>query len=194
VGPTVTDIPPAIFADAEVVIDLNGGFTGPEAEEIDNVPEHASGLFCEAPGCHAELVYAGRGRRPKKCDEHKRSSTSAKSDRSPGSQVPRGLAKIERDITEAMFTAGVLVSPYDQYDGAVLIASAPKFAEAMTMLAGRYPEFRKWLEKGGDGMMFIRVAMVCLSIGIPIGAHHGLIPMDERVAYQRFVDPKVKVD
>lgn len=179
---TLADIPPGIFDEAETV-----KFDGSQAENIDRVPETGSGLYCDETGCNTELFYSGRGRKPKKCDVHKKSRST--SDKSPGSQAPRGIGKIREDWKEMQYTIGVLVAPYDQYDAAVLITTAPKIADSIALLAARYPEFRKWLEKGGDGMMWVKIAMALASVVIPIGAHHGIVPMDEQMAYRRFVDP-----
>jgi hypothetical protein len=180
----VNDVAPGIFSDAYTMLSS-------DAEQIDAVPANATGLFCEEPGCGTELTYGGRGRKPKRCPEHKRGATP--SDRPPKSSTPKGIERIKADIRQVMFVTGVAVTPYDQYDGAVLIGSANKVADSFALLALKFPEFRKWLEKGGDGMMWVQIIMGLSSVAIPILAHHGVLPIDEKIAYQKFVDPKIDI-
>ena len=85
------------------------------------------------------------------------------------------------------------ITPYDQYDAAVIISTAPRVADNLTLLAGRYPEFRKWLEGGGDGMMWLKVAFGMASLIVPIAAHHNILPLDEKEMYKKFVDPSVTI-
>lgn len=184
----MSDVGP-LFSDSTILPDEPVSYSSGMAEQVDNVPQTGSGLFCE--DCGTELTYSGRGRRPRKCPEHRRGGSKSTTEKTPNTQIPKGIGKIRQDLQEAIFTLGILVTPYDQYDGAVLVSRAPAVADTFAMLASRYPEFRKFLEKGGDGMMWFKVAMTLASVVIPIGAHHGIIPMDERMAYQKFVDPSV---
>jgi hypothetical protein len=189
------DIPPALFAEAVDVdiSDLDNIVTGRSPEQIDAVPANATGLYCEEPGCGVTLTYSGRGRKPKKCPAHRRSGSSA-SDKAPKSSAPRGTAKIKEDVSQLAYILGMSIAPYDSYDAAVLIGTAPKLADTVATLAVRYPAFRKWLDKGGDGMMWFNIVLGFSATVVPILAHHNVIPMDEREAYKRFVDPNVSVD
>lgn len=187
----MVDVSPNMFDLAE---DVEIGVPTGYAEEIDSVSVNPLGLFCQESGCHEELHYAGRGRKPTKCDAHKAGKSSSKRDKAPSGSAPRGINKIKDDVREAAFAIGILVSPYDQYDGAVVVGSAEKLADTVGLLSARYPRFRMYMETGGEGMLWFKVAATVAAIGIPIAAHHRIIPMDERVAYKRFVDPTVTID
>lgn len=56
--------------------------------------------LCEVAGCNAELVYGGKGRRPKRCPEHKRSSAPA--------ATPRATSKSVRNDSQARAAAAAL--------------------------------------------------------------------------------------
>lgn len=79
---------------------------------FDDAPDYPSGgpatdtppgdLACEHPGCGRPLYYAGRGRKPRFCDEHKTSSKSSSS-----STASRGRVS-DKDLENACSTLATL--------------------------------------------------------------------------------------
>lgn len=95
-------------------------------------PPESTDLACEV--CGTPLVYAGRGRKPKRCAEHKSSGSSAGSLGGPRGGAGRGSASVE----QAVATLGNL---YDAVGLAFLLASTEDYPAA-TIWTAQVPELQ----------------------------------------------------
>lgn len=155
----------------------------------DDMPE--SELTCKV--CGIEIPYAGRGRKPSYCADHK-PSKSAGSGKSPANATPKaGGNKLRSELLETFNGLGMMVVMMDQYDGATIISSAPRLAETLAQMAEHYPHFGKYLRDGNKSIVWFQLALALSGLLVPILAHHGLVPIDEKEAFQRF-HGKVKVE
>lgn len=154
-----------------------------DATDIAVDSDDASGSEFACIVCGRGLHYGGRGRHPKYCDEHKprRSSGSPRS-----TSRGKGTAQIRKDLHDTFLGVGALLVSVDQYDAAVVIASAPRLADTLGTMADQYPEFRKFLEEGNKSVVWLQLGIAVSALAIPIMAHHGILPMDERDAFVRF--------
>jgi hypothetical protein len=48
------------------------------------------------------------------------------------------------------------------------------------------PDFKKWLESGTKSVVWLQLGTALAAIAVPIAAHHKLIPIDDKGAYQLF--------
>ncbi len=65
---------------------------------VGNVPDDppdSTDLVCQEPGCGEPLVYGGRGRKPTRCDMHKRATSATTTRRSAGNDVESALAILD---------------------------------------------------------------------------------------------------
>lgn len=145
-------------------------------------PESGDGSACIV--CGTALTYSGRGRRPKYCADHKPSRASSSTPRS--ASKGKGSQAIRADIQNTLLGVGAMLASIDQYDAAVVISSAPKLADVLGSMAEQYPEFRKFLEGGNKSVVWLQLGIAVSALTVPILAHHGMIPMDEREAFIRF--------
>lgn len=102
-------------------------------------PTVTSDLTCEV--CGTGLVYSGRGRKPRFCEEHKRGSSSGS--KSPGR---RSGATVERAIIElgALYGfAGQGIKFIDRDAGELVYQQRDKLAESYRMLLETNSRFRK---------------------------------------------------
>ena len=70
---------------------------------------------------------------------------------------------------------GTGVGMLDRYDGQIVHAGSPALANALGDWADADPAARKWIEMLAFDAPWFGVAMLLLSMGFPIAAHHGLI-------------------
>lgn len=143
--------------------------------------------------CGVELVYAGRGRKPSYCADHKPAKGSAPKTSPANSNRASGGHKLRQDLLTSFHGLGMMALTVDKYDGATIIASAPQLAEILAQMAEHYPEFGKFLKDGNKSMVWVQLAVVMTGLVVPIMAHHKVIPLDEKVAFERF-HGKVKVE
>lgn len=142
--------------------------------------------------CGVALDYAGTGRRPTLCEDHK--EPSKRKDRAPSSRNGRAVkattaktnAALRADLLDLLNGAGAMLLMVDQFDGAVMINGAPKLADALVALADQNPAFRRWLTNGAQSVTWIQLGTAVAAIVVPIAAHHGMLPVDERAAFRLF--------
>ena len=162
--------------DTDTDITPDSATATPSFERID-VPEHA----CEV--CGKDVQYAGRGRVPKRCPEHKRmAGTKPVSARGGGWE-----ARLERELTAVLGTVGTGLMFVDSFDGFVVLDRAEPTAQALVAAARQSPAVRKALEQMVAVSVFGTVVTALASVAVPIAAHHNLLPMDEYAVASHFV-------
>lgn len=155
-------------------------FSSMDAAPSDNIPpdydapRDADNLICEEPGCTTKLVYGGRGRKPKKCDAHKRKSTPGAPRRISGRSKSKGGTDYRPGILGLLqLPAGVLAvaglnKPELAADAATLTVYAPGVAEAVNDLANERPEIAAVLDRvlavGPYGALLAAVTPMVLQI------------------------------
>lgn len=119
-------------------------------------------------------------------DEKKGPAPKASSDRKPKT-APTG--SLERRLADTFTTVGTMIYVFDQYDGQVIIGRADSLAASLNQLARENPKIKARLEAmlaaSAWGAVFAEVA----AIGIPIAAHHGLLPKDLKLGILRSEEP-----
>lgn len=120
-----------------------------DPEPVVLPPPPASGLACEE--CGTTIEWSGRGRKPKRCVEH-RSRTSA---RVSGTAAPRRSAKLdarlatlEGDITRGFAGLGHGASAFLPVFGVVTISESANVARVMTRIAATNEHVLSALESG----------------------------------------------
>lgn len=138
-----------------------------------------SELFCEEPGCEKRLVYSGRGRKPKRCDEHKKTSkprtTTTRKTQKTGVDYRPGIMGILQ-LPAAVLAVGGVNKPELAADAATLTIHSPNVAESLNELAKERPEVAAVLDRilsvGPYGLVIAAVAPMALQIL----ANHDVVP------------------
>lgn len=135
----------------------------------DDVP------MCEV--CGTELVYSGRGRKPKRCDEHKRqrrtgdaSSTSSVKSTALGKQAAQALGQLNGLIATAMLLAP---EPYRLPQTASAIATAnDAFVEQAAAALSTDPKLARLIIQSGAASgraaLIVSYAMLAGAV-VPVG-------------------------
>ena len=139
--------------------------------------------------CGIAIEYSGIGRKPKFCNDHREKpknidTVKPKSRyRSTGS---KSLDVLRLELTQTLQGAGALLMAVDRFDGLVVIQGTPKLVDALISMAEVNPDFKRWLESGTKSVVWIQLGTALAAIAVPIAAHHRLLPVNERGAYQLF--------
>ena len=134
---------------------------------VDNTAQESSRFSCEV--CGIPLVYSGRGRHPKYCDEHKTSKT-------PSRKSGKNVDTLILQIGEMYMASGALLSMFEATasDSMLVSASASTLAESWRPLIERDPAVRKFWEKMTTGGGWGAVIMAHGSLAIGIMTVHGI--------------------
>lgn len=140
----------------------------------DKVPvghEGDSDLSCVV--CGVALDYSGRGRKPKFCDEHKRSaSVNGKTGRSNSGQY----AQIETALSANIASLGILLCVVDSTCGTVVIQQSGPIAKSLAEVAKTNPSVRKALIRATTATAWGQVAAAVAPIVLVVAQHHVLSP------------------
>lgn len=140
----------------------------------DDVPpasvssDDAAPLRCEV--CGVSLTYSGRGRRPKFCDEHRKTTTTSSGNRSTS------LKALEASVADLYRGLGMGLSMVDAQSGFEVANAADKLAASWITLAETNPKVRKWLTKITTGSGTGAVIVAHATIAFPILQRHDLLP------------------
>lgn len=110
---------------------------------VDDVPEKgnpvsSSDFQCEV--CGTDLVYSGRGRKPKRCDEHKRGrSTTTTTKRASTAIVDRAVT----EIGAVYAAAGLGLKFINPTASQIVYDNSDKLAESYRLLLETNARFRK---------------------------------------------------
>lgn len=141
-----------------------------------SVSDNDSDLRCIE--CGKELVYAGRGRKPKYCEDHKpgKTRTSGTSRRTP-KREPR-IERLQSDLSDNVRLLGAIVGPAAPVTGIVIIDDSDRFAKAVCRLAEGRPEILKALEKASEVAPWVEVGKMFVRIFVAVGVDLGRISPD----------------
>jgi hypothetical protein len=141
----------------------------------DDVPPDLSAddspLRCQEPGCVNAVVKPARGRTPKFCPEH--SKTSAKGTRKSGWSM---ASQVELVLTQYFAVFGSAVAIINPADGRPIVQGAQPVAHEIVELARSKPKWRKQLELVCKPGEYGPLMLALLPVVVPILANHGLLP------------------
>lgn len=125
--------------------------------------------------CGIALTYAGRGRHPKFCDEHK--PTGSKRTTANATQVsPRTSAKIHDEFLSQWnmlaVTVGIAINPID---GQILMGGGQRMADSVVHLTEVNPRFKKAVTKAMEATVWGELIAAMSPMAIMIAANHGMI-------------------
>lgn len=146
----------------------------PPAESADETPSLSDFEYaCEV--CGVELFYAGRGRKPKRCEEHKARSASAARGKA-GVNAGRWQQPLADALTSQFAMIGIAVYPLNQFDGTCILNGAPGLSTALVGVAETNPAVRNALQKFVSAGAWAQVASATAAIVLPILMNHNVIP------------------
>lgn len=144
----------------------------PEMPSDDVPPVSDFEYSCEV--CGVELTYGGRGRKPKRCAEHK---TGARSGKTPArASGGRWQQPLTDALTQQFVMVGMMVYPFENFDGQTIITGSPQLATSLVGVAEQSPAVRDALQKLVTTGAWAQVAAAVAAIAIPICMHHGIMP------------------
>lgn len=138
-----------------------------ESTENDTAP-----LRCEIDGCHNTLTYSGRGRRPKRCDEHKRNTGDGK--RSSGNWSRAN--EVENALSKYVDGIAFGIKMIHPADGEVIAVGGPAIAHELVELGRIDKTWRKTLERCAAPGKYGPLTLASLGVLLPIMVNHGLLP------------------
>lgn len=139
----------------------------------NNDSDDIAPLRCEVDGCNNTLTYAGRGRRPTRCEEHKRNKPSA------NPRQGKGWAKgdeVERALTRVLKIFGAGVAWVNPKDGTIIAKGGPAVSRELVNLARAKKDLRPYLEWLAAPGVYGPLVMALATIVLPIMANHKLLP------------------
>lgn len=155
-------------------------FTEPVIDTADNDVDPIPVRTCEI--CGTELSYSGRGRPPTRCDEHKKSKSNSSSiDKPSGSRTTKAEREAEiigEMIRATMVKSALIISLADPYDGLAIIAGHKQVVDQAKGVAQSHDTMRAFLLNVKSSGSIAGLIAACLSIALPIAAHHKLIPAE----------------
>lgn len=135
---------------------------------------------CEV--CGDAIEWSGRGRKPKKCVEHRR-RTSAGSGNAGGPTTRRlsraendRLGRIQAALASQGFKFGVVSGRFIPVTGLTIAKRSDKFAESLVKLCANKPEYLDILEKAAAFEPVFDIAefvgAVVIAVGVDMGQVH----------------------
>lgn len=146
-------------------------------------------LTCAKAGCGVAFDYSGTGRRPKYCPTHREKPRPDRVTPASRKASTKGLEHLRTELLQTLQGGGAMLMAVDKFDGAVVIAGAPKLVDALISMAEVNPAFRKFLESSAASVVWLQLGTAVAAIAVPIAAHHRLVPLDAKAAYQLFHGP-----
>lgn len=160
----------------EIVGSLDELTPEPDAVPVD-VPRSDNDLTCQV--CGKPLTYAGRGRRPRFCADHR--PGASRGERIPTSRVNKD-EKLRDDLAGVLTLVGTGVFMVERFDGLVILDRSEATATALVAVAQENKQVRKVLESLVAVTVYGALVTAVASIAVPIAAHHGVVPIPELTA------------
>lgn len=135
----------------------------------------SSRFSCEV--CSLPLTYAGKGRYPRFCAEHKPGPQRAANTTGGRTKSIDILISQMTDLYAGVAT-GLTFLPSEkvQVDGMILASGASKLAESWRPLIENDPKIRKFWTRMTTGSGYGAVIIAHVMIALPILSNHGLVP------------------
>lgn len=132
--------------------------------------------------CGVRIEWSGRGRRPKRCHEHRRNvstrttgTATVRRTRGKSAQDLR-LESIETRLHSSAVKIGMVMGRYAPITGLVFIDRSDRFTSAAVRLSANKPEVLDFLEKIADTAPVFDIAefiaSVIFAVGIDLGRVH----------------------
>lgn len=131
--------------------------------------------FCAAPGCDNEVT--GRERL---CTEHKAKAKVRPRTRSNAKTLT--LDQLEEKVFESISGVGLMVLPFNQFDGVCVLIGAEKQARTLRDLAEVSPAAKRAMETAVQASAMANVVAAFAPTLIPILMNHKLIPGNANAA------------
>jgi hypothetical protein len=101
--------------------------------------------------------------------------------RPPGSKNkvgrPAKSTTVRKQSLDAMFAMmGVMLTPFNAYDGAVILKNGGELSASLCKLADEDPRVAKMIDAMLTASTWSQVAMGFAAVGVPIMANHGMAP------------------
>lgn len=154
-------------------------FSATVAEEVDMPMSDPDTSFCQVPGCKNPVApYGGKGPRPKKCTDHKKTATGTKrAKRTTGTDYTKGITELLQLPAGVLGIVGMQTKRYDLVaDAAVIEQSAPDIAEAVSDLANERPEVAAVLDRILKAGPYGALLAAVIPMTVQILANHKVIP------------------
>lgn len=101
---------------------------------------------CEV--CGVAIDWSGRGRRPKKCETHRRRVANAGTTRrAAGRSIDQRADRIQKSLDVQAFKFGAMISRVVPVTGTTIMKRSEKTSAALVTIARRKPEYLDALEK-----------------------------------------------
>jgi hypothetical protein len=169
---------PAVL-DTENIFDDLPNFDNVE-DALDPAPEPttevSTGPQCDV--CGTGIPWSGRGRKPKKCIDHKTRTSSSISPRRVSSKTSARLEQLEADLLQESVTFGKTVSQIFPTLGVVTVSRAPKTASALTRIARDHPKVLAALEVSTKIIPVLDLGETFLALGVALLVDLGQIKPD----------------
>jgi hypothetical protein len=152
------------------------GLDGGTPDEISTDTPPRKVRTCEV--CGTELQYAGRGKPPKYCPEHRKQGNTG-----TGRRTPSGNTKADREAKELgtrldgqIVKVAMMVAPFDVYDGMTLAVMRKPVVEQYEGVMRTHDEWRALMLKTQANGSVIGLAVAVAMMLAPVMAHHHMIP------------------
>lgn len=150
----------------------------PIDDGLPDEPPPPDAILCEeclSEGRTTVLKWSGRGRKPKRCDAHKRGSSKGTAQSSGRGQSRRLSARLEMLKGDLLEGAGGLagsIAPVAPVSAATILMQADSTVDALLSIAQRYPRMLDGLEAAAQVAPFIQLgrfaAAVMLAVAVDL--------------------------
>lgn len=145
----------------------------PDVIPSDEAPETSHELSCEV--CGKELHYAGRGRKPKRCDEHKKGGGTTRRSRSENIGKNEQLAAQAAEALVQVNTLAEMGARFGkmEYTAEALSTAKEAFREQVFEALKTDPELCKLILRGGVQSARIQLLIaygMLASVVVPVAA------------------------
>lgn len=179
------DVPELNFSGLEELFDQ---LPMPEIDSAPDEPERVSTpavqaeeLTCEV--CSTALVYSGRGRKPKRCPDHRRTTTSG-ARKASASALPSKAVREELigDLTRELAFFGTGLSKVLPTTGVTTFKKSEQTAKALVKVAGDNPRLLGALELTAKAASVIDLGDAGLAIGVALLVDLGRVNPDSPIS------------
>ena len=151
------------------------------------IPESNSDLSCIV--CGRPLTYAGRGRKPQYCEDHRPGSQRTTKQASTRTSKDERLRK---ELASTLALVGVGVMTLDAYDGLVIIDRSADTVDALMTVAEHNPKVRKALEQILEVSVWAALGTAIAGMAVPIAVHHKMIPLPQDAVERQFLSESTR--
>jgi hypothetical protein len=156
---------------------LNGGHGDNEQPDGDGLQPPVTGPTCEM--CGVEIPWAGKGRKPRFCQDHKVRTTPG-TDRASRVKAPNKeadkvrLQTITDDLVEGAGKLAGTLAPWAPVSALTIGYQAPSAMAALVRIASDHPKFLDGLEKAAKVTPYIQVGQFLSALIFAVTVDMGL--------------------